>query len=343
VGIAASLSRLWSGHSEISTRQFMSGARFTLDLRDSRQDAEGSGEILASIGYAALHHRDRDNPQRLAVGLPCLYPRDCVEIWRCGGGCRRGWDGAIGYAHDGDLLFAHLLVEEPAEADLTRLTLDAYRVLLAFIRSRGFPHLWRMWNFMEGIHRIEDGLERYQAFCVGRAQAFAQAGIPSERFPAATAIGAEAPGLLVYLLASSRAGVPIENPGQVSAYRYPSIYGPRPPGFARAMLVASPPRTRLLISGTASIIGHRSVHAGRLDAQLRQTLANLDNLVVAAAGDDRVASLRPRLLKVYLRHPGALDEVAPVLRAWCGPQTSIQYLRGDVCRRELLLEIEGVG
>ena len=51
-------------------------------------------------------------------------------------------------------------------------------------------------------------------------------------------------------------GTPVENPRQVSAYRYPREYGPQSPTFARALLPPSP-RVPLLLSGTASIDGKR--------------------------------------------------------------------------------------
>lgn len=320
----------------------MDGIRMMIDFPGEGHHALGSDDTLASIDFAPRHHRDPANPRRLTVGLPCLSPRRCVEVWRCADRCRHGWHGEIGYAHGSELLFAHLLVEEQADSDLSRLTFDAYRTLLAFARSCGFPYLWRMWNFMESIYGTVDGLERYQAFCVGRARAFAQADLPTERLPAATAIGTDAPGFLVYLLASTRAGMPVENPGQVSAYRYPAIYSPRPPGFARAMLVGDAPAGRLLISGTASIVGYRSVHTGSLGAQLHQTLVNLERLVGAASVHRQVAPGRPRLLRVYLRNALDRERIEPALRAWAGAEWKIQYLRGDVCRRELLLEIEGV-
>ena len=122
--------------------------------------------------------------------------------------------------------------------------------------------------------------ERYKLFCLGRARAFAavHATSPDIGYPAASAVGKPrgVRTLQVCWLAGREAGTTLENPRQVSAYDYPRQYGPAAPSFSRAALTPDP---LLLISGTASIVGHASVHLGDVAAQLEETLANLDNLL----------------------------------------------------------------
>lgn len=127
-------------------------------------------------------------------------------------------------------------------------------------------------------------------------------------FPAATAIGHHADEALlqVYLLATDRPGTRVENPRQVSAWRYPRQYGRTPPSFARATLL--PAGDVLAISGTAAVVGHASAHAGDIDAQLAETLRNLDALLAAGGlppGFDRSAPL-----KAYVRRPEHAAAVA---------------------------------
>ncbi len=104
-----------------------------------------------------------------------------------------------------------------------------------------------------------------------------------ERFPAATCIGRRDgdPMVQVYWLAGRAPGLPLENPRQVSAYRYPREYGPTPPSFSRAMLASD---RLVMISGTASIVGHASRHRGNVRAQLDETFTNLANVLQRAAG-----------------------------------------------------------
>src|SRR5690606_13866131 len=103
-------------------------------------------------------------------------------------------------------------------------------------------------------------------------------------------------------------GVPVENPRQVSAYRYPRQYGPTPPAFARAMLS---PAKQLLVSGTASVVGHASHHVGDAAAQLDETARNLDSLM-------RTAGIGPlgaeSLLKLYVRNPAQVPDVGKWLQ-----------------------------
>ncbi|MBW3550847.1 MAG: pteridine-dependent deoxygenase, partial [Proteobacteria bacterium] len=165
--------------------------------------------------------------------------------------------------------------------------------------------------------------------------------------PAATAIGRVdgARRLQIYWLASRAPGTPLENPRQLSAYRYPRQYGPQPPSFARAMLPPSGSAMPLLLSGTAAIVGHQSRHAESVQTQLAETFANFDSLLAAAH------ARRPGLpaqfgpgarLKVYVRDQEELDTVARLLDARLGADVPRIVLHAAVCRRELRVEIDGV-
>jgi chorismate lyase/3-hydroxybenzoate synthase len=163
----------------------------------------------------------------------------------------------------------------------------------------------------------------------------------SESYPAASAVGRQQSmhSLQVYWLAGRAAGVAVENPRQVSAYRYPHIYGPSSPIFSRATLA---PDDTLLISGTASILGHASHHIGDVTAQLDETLRNLEALIGQAArqraGMKSVLASETRL-KVYVRDAAQLAIIDAHLRSRM-PGVVATYLGADICRRELLLEIE---
>lgn len=298
-------------------------------------------EILADIRYGLYHERYPDNPKRIVIGVPSIGELD-QELWCLSvGPVSSGWHEDIGYVQNGRFMFAHLLVEEARGSNLTQVTQLAYKRLLAFVASSPYPELLRIWNYFDRINVWEQGFERYQAFCKGRFQAFAEAGIKSKQFPAATAIGSSTPGLSVHLLTGCTPGTPIENPRQVSAYKYPSAYGPRPPSFARGIyFLGAHQGLELAISGTASIIGHVSMHPHHIGRQLRETLRNLEALTTQNSIAPFAAKGKSLLLKVYLRHPDRIGEIAIPLRAWAGSDARIIYLKGDICRRELEIEIE---
>src|SRR5690606_15023364 len=184
----------------------------------------------------------------------------------------------------------------------------------------------------------------YRRFCVGRVSGLGQ--LDAARLPAATAIG-RCDGqrvLQVYWLAATGPGTPLENPRQISAYRYPRQYGPQPPSFARAMLPPTGSDMPLLLSGTAAIVGHASQHAGSIRAQVEETLANIGVLIGSAR------RIRPSLpvapdaatpQTAYVRRPADAAEVAAALDSHLGRQVPRLLLHAQVCRRELLVEIDG--
>ncbi|OYZ84741.1 MAG: hypothetical protein B7Y07_12265, partial [Halothiobacillus sp. 24-54-40] len=102
----------------------------------------------------------------------------------------------------------------------------------------------------------------------------------------------------------------------------------------------------LLISGTASIVGHESRHIGNVRAQTRETLNNLSEIVAQA--NDRLPegelfNLSKLHLRVYVRRPEDADAVRRELRVCLGWQLNLCFVQADVCRQELLVEIEASG
>lgn len=306
----------------------------------------GMSETLAVFGFGALAPATSaiDDPRYVHVPLsPLREAAAPYEVWRSTGPVATGREGAIRYSHDGALLFGVLEWEEP-EGGILHASAHAYAALMAFWRDSGYPHLLRIWNYFDAITLGEGDSERYRQFCVGRVQGLGN--VDTRTLPAATAIGSRDGRrvLQVYWLAAREPGVPLENPRQVSAYRYPREYGPQSPSFARALLPPSP-HVPLLLSGTASIVGHASQHADSLRAQLDETLTNLDSLLGAAR--ERAPTLSPHLdgssrLKVYVRDATDADAVAAQLEARLGTRVPWLMLHADVCRRELLVEIEGM-
>ena len=126
---------------------------------------------------------------------------------------------------------------------------------------------------------------------------------------------------------------------------YPPQYGPKSPSFARATLVRGTTDDRLYISGTASIIGHESRHIGDPVAQLEETLANMRALIDSTAIEETVpfegfASLTH--LKVYIRRSEDYPLIRARLTALLPATAQCLYLEADICRPELLLEIEAI-
>ncbi|WP_183960045.1 pteridine-dependent deoxygenase [Chiayiivirga flava] len=230
-----------------------------------------------------------------------------------------------------------------ADGDIEAAAAEAYRRLLAQVRPSSHPYMVRVWNYLDAINAGSGDEERYRRFCVGRAAAVDA--MFNDPPPAATAIGNTlASGVVqVVALCATTPPLALENPRQTPAWRYPRDYGPVPPGFSRGALVGVGAQTRLLASGTASIVGHVSQHVGDAAAQARESLANLDVLLQEGSRRSGLdfALTRHEALRVYLRDAADLAAVQAALAARL-PLSQVWFLQGDVCRRELLVELEGV-
>lgn len=226
--------------------------------------------------------------------------------------------------------------------DLEEATFRCYQELLGLL---GQHSLYRVWHYIPEINQPYHGLERYRSFNIGRARAFERAfGSAAEsRMPAASAVGIPGPNFVLAFVAGNRPVRYLENPEQTPAYRYPEAYGPRPPSFSRATVVAEPGGSRAWISGTASIKGCATVGVGDIAAQLKTTASNLDLIVkeIGMAGL-REATLQPEYrLKVYLRKQTDLDRVEEFAREQLGARLdNAIFLQTEICRQELDLEIE---
>jgi chorismate lyase/3-hydroxybenzoate synthase len=301
-------------------------------------------QVLAVFGFgdAAPAH---DDPRWLRIRLQPLQAAPApIEVWRSASPVRCGRDGDVAWSTDGRLLFGALEIDE-GEDGIEIAAARAYARMAAFVAASDTPHLLRIWNYMDAITHGEGDEERYRRFCVGRA--VGMDALDTTRLPAATAIGRRdgVRRLQLYWLAAHEPGLPLENPRQVSAYRYPRQYGPQSPSFARALLPPAGAAMPLLLSGTAAIVGHASQHSGEVRAQVDETLANLDSLVATARHQGAMlpATLGDgSLLKVYVRDAEDAQAVAARLDERLDPAVPRLLLHAQVCRRELLVEIDGV-
>ncbi|WP_228886163.1 pteridine-dependent deoxygenase [Stenotrophomonas rhizophila] len=306
-----------------------------------RDAALADPRTLAVFGFGARRAGSED-PRWLQIPLAVHGP-DQIEIWRGAGPVQHGSSEGVCWSHTDSVLFGAIEISE-VDGDIATAAAVAYERMSGFLTRCGFPHLLRTWNYLDAVTEGEGDQERYRRFCVGRVQGLRA--LDEAALPAATCIGRFDGDrrLQVYWLAAREPGLPLENPRQVSAFRYPRQYGPQSPSFARALL--PPPATGLplLQSGTAAIVGHASQHAGSLQEQLGETLTNLQSLVDTARRQR--PSLAPTLgatslLKVYVRRAEDMPAIAAQMRALPGAPAFV-VLHAEVCRAELLVEIEGL-
>jgi len=218
--------------------------------------------------------------------------------------------------------------------ELERQTAAAYRDVRTQLNAGSKPHVIRMWNFIPALlEPTSAGQDRYMAFNAGRFSAmcdwFGGAGHLEKLAPAGSGVGTASDDLTIHALAMIEPGIAIQNPRQKPAVHYSPRYGPKPPCFARATKVGNV----LLVSGTAAITGEESV-GGDLDRQLDVTLDNLRALVGELSSFTSVRAYFPRA--------SDFDRISRACSSTFLQAGAIEFVNVDLCRCELLVEIEGV-
>jgi len=241
--------------------------------------------------------------------------------------------------------------------------LKAFRQMRDVLASRGFDYaqVIRTWLYLGDIVGPEGKSQRYKE--LNRARADFYRGIrflPRHRapaingpaYPASTGIGAGDRNVMMscIALATERDDillVPLENPLQTSAFDYGAEYSPESPKFSRAMAVVGPEVVSVLVSGTASIVNSETRHVGDAEGQTRQTLDNIEALI-ARSNFQRLglrgagATLKDMVLaRVYVKRQADYEKVRAICRERLG-ELPVTFAVADVCRPELLVEIEGI-
>lgn len=240
---------------------------------------------------------------------------------------------------------------------------DLFRQLGAALAAAGsgFENVVRTWFYLGGI--TEPGAAGQNYFEFNRARSDAYRGVQfcgpllgngkvPAIFPVSTGIGMNGSGLLAGCAALQTRRhdarlVHLENPLQTPAYAYHPRYSPDSPKFSRALALVLGKHLTTWISGTASIVNSESRYAGDIRRQTEQTIENIERLLTAdnfalhglnevKAGLHDLAKIR-----VYIKRPEDFQKCKVICERRFGAVPAI-YAVADVCRPELLVEIEGV-
>ena len=178
-------------------------------------------------------------------------------------------------------------------------------------------------------------------------------------YPAATGIGTQCGGIMVdmdVLLCKDETILltGVDNPLQVAAHAYSQqvllgetiLQAKTTPKFERAKAIWKEDHGFIYISGTAAIRGEQSLEGVGIEEQTLITLENIDYLVsnenLQRAGIPVTKKGELTNFRVYVKYWKDLDKVRRILEAKY-PKLPVIYTLTDVCRSELLIEIEGVG
>ncbi len=229
-------------------------------------------------------------------------------------------------------------------------------------RDFAFHQVIRTWLYIGDIVGPEGDTQRYKELNRARTEFFRDMTFSphlmldgseeKELYPASTGIGADGKGIVMscMALASYRSDLvlqPLENPQQTSAFDYGTKYGQKSPKFARAMAVGTRDQATTFVSGTASITGSETRFVGDVQGQTHQTLDNIGALIshdnFRRHGMPGLGSTLDNLalVRVYIKNQEDYRSARAVCEERLGELPTI-YAVADVCRPDLLVEIEGI-
>lgn len=285
--------------------------------------------------------------------------RDGVELTRI---CER----MVVVKHDG-IQWVHLaqVCPETTEPGIYERSFDGFRIMAHRLARRGYRYdqVVRTWLYLGDIVGPEGETQRYKELNRARTDFYTGLCFGTGRtpatfnrvvYPASTGIGADGRDVMMSCIAMATERtdvtlVPLENPLQTAAFDYGSAYSPKSPKFSRAMAIVKStcPCATVMVSGTASITQSETQYVGDPEGQTWQTLDNIAALISrenfcrhgvrgpGATLDDMA------LVRVYIKRQEDYRAVRTVCEARLG-ELPIIYAVADVCRPELLVEIEGI-
>ncbi|MBQ9137339.1 MAG: PTS cellobiose transporter subunit IIC [Alistipes sp.] len=259
-----------------------------------------------------------------------------------------------GRMHGGSLIFIEGVAASDFTASVAEQSREVFGRIEQILALHGFSvdDIVRQWNYIGSIVGYRGDRQNYQEFNDARTHFYAQ-GQWQRGYPAATGIGAEGEGVIVGCIAYRGEEVyPIDNPLQVAAHSYSRevLIDSRAdamkstPKFERAKLIQTPLGAICFVSGTAAIRGEQSIEAQSVELQTERTIENIAHLV-STENLERCGckpyELRYAQLQVFIKHARDYEAVRAIVEQAYG-QVAVVYTVADVCRSELLVEIEGI-
>ena len=264
-----------------------------------------------------------------------------------------------------DQVFAGGISSSSVERDLLFQANGAFELMQKILdsESMSFSNIVRQWNYVENILNVEHNkdkeVQNYQILNDVRAKYYSQADF-KDGYPAATGIGMNTGGIILEFIAIKPKRniyiVPLKNPMQTDAYNYSQdvLVGnaliqariKSSPKFERAKYISVNEKKTIFVSGTAAIQNEKTLANDDIKKQTEITIKNISNLISRAnlkqAGiENNVGDIGFSFIRVYVKNKSELDAVKEICNSYYR-NVPINYLVADICRDNLLVEIEGI-
>ncbi len=281
-----------------------------------------------------------------------------VEIIRCN-------ENAVvmKYANLSFLLLGDIIPDDPTQTLSYPRSYRGFEMMREQLEQQGFSmaDILRTWLYQGHIVLAEGSSQRYKELNHARSDffegtEFLQSLLPDiphgTIYPASTGIGADDMDVTMACIAiktnrNEVIAVPLENPVQTPAFDYGTVYSPKSPKFSRAMALSYDDTCTVFISGTASITESETVFIGDPEGQTNQTLDNIAELFttsnlsrhgIEGFGGELSDMISAR---VYVKRPEYYEKIRMICEQRLGG-TPMVFTYADVCRDDLLVEIEGI-
>ena len=303
---------------------------FTSKLPENRKKS------LAILKYSSNISHDSGI---LSTGLQEYNGNEIFEVWNTDENVYAKKINNFYTSKSENYLFGSTIIDmnESYKNNKTKI-INAYNNLFEIAKLEKME-IVKIWHFIpELLSKYNNDKTNYSLLCESRETVYKDY-FNNFNFPAATAIGIKGKKILIYFFAGkfSKYKV-IENKRQVSSYLYPQQIFKEKPMFSRAVSFDNVKSGvgKILISGTASIKGYESMHSLNLKEQLNEALKNYGTLISLNNNSSNIS-------RIYITNINDEDKlwIQQKLEKVFGTDHFI-IVKGDICRKELIIEVEGV-
>jgi len=272
-------------------------------------------------------------------GLLSLNSKNLYEIWKVNENVNYEKFNDIQISQSANYMFGFSIIKNKGTyEEIKKKIAKQYNDFFLISKKKKMTVL-KIWHYLPKLlHDYDNKKTNYSLLCEARESIYKLI-YTNCNYPAATVIGIKGENILIYFLSAvCKKYQAIENTRQVSAYNYPMNIFLEKPMFSRAVSIMPKDSmtSMIFVSGTASIKGYESVHGKNMLRQLNETLENYNTFF-----EDKKNLLNIARVYVSNTDDNNVQLVSSVLNKKFG-ENNYALLKGDICRSELLIEIEGM-
>ncbi len=275
----------------------------------------------------------------LSTGTIALNVKNKYEIWEVQDKVIFTQQNDINISRSKEYMFGSAIIENTSSYEELKSNIEKKYNDFFNLAKKSNMQILKIWHyFPDLLKNYSNNKTNYSLLCDARETIYIET-FENQNFPAATVIGIEGKKILIYFFSAfCKSYSALENKRQVSSYNYPKSIFKEKPMFSRAVsfIPNNYKKKKFLISGTASIIGYESIHLDNVIKQLEEALINYNNFIKP---EDIILNVS----RVYLSkkiEDSSVKIINKKLEDFFGLNKYI-LLQGEMCRKELLIEIEG--